>query len=208
MDRGPCQFCKGLRMRTSQPARRVLSGLVIVVLAMGAAARMGARQISAGMLSTMKDLDTWTTYHDDSRQTERGLGFVLGGKGGQMRLSFVAMLEGRFPKTAPTAIRVQASADPMANPNTLRNSTLTFFVDAKTEKPFVLDLSSRLTSDNPAPGAMVLDSIAQITADEFAKVAWAESIRANVFMVDVQFRPDQLRALQKFSDSIFISKKR
>ncbi|HUL72148.1 MAG TPA: hypothetical protein VLT86_03555 [Vicinamibacterales bacterium] len=196
-------------MSTRHPARRVLSGLVIVAFALGlAGGRVGARQISAGMLSTMKDLDTWTTYHDDTRQTERGLGVVVSGKGGTMRMSFVAMLEGRFPKTAPRSIRVQASADPLANPNTLRTPTLTLFVDAKAEKPFVLDLGSRMTVDNPAAGAMVLDSVAQITAEEFARVAWAESIRANVFMVDVEFRPDQLKALQKFSDSIFISKKR
>jgi hypothetical protein len=33
----------------------------------------------------------------------------------------------------------------------------------------------------------------------------ARSIRANIFMVDVEFRPDQLRALQKFAESIFLN---
>jgi len=119
MDRGPCQFCKGLRMRTSQPARRVLFGLVIVVLAMGAAARMGARQISAGMLATMKDLDTWTTYHDDSRQTERGLGFVLGGKVGVGTLAFAfgigPAIEVSFWLLGRSPLAVRPRSEPVAS---------------------------------------------------------------------------------------------
>jgi len=194
-------------MRTWHSARRVLAAIVIVGLGVTiAAGRAGARQISAGVLSTMKDLDTWTTYHDDTRKTERGVGFVLGGNGGAMRLSFSAMLDGRFPNKPPASVRVQASGDPMANPNTIRQPVLTFFLNAKTEKPSVLDLTARATSDNPAPGAFVNDQIAAVTPAEFTKLAWAETIRVNIFMVDVQFRPDQLRALQKFADAIFLPK--
>jgi hypothetical protein len=35
----------------------------------------------------------------------------------------------------------------------------------------------------------------------------AKTIRANIFMVDVEFRQDQIRALEKYADSIFLKDK-
>jgi hypothetical protein len=191
-------------MRHRPTAFRVSIGLVAVTLVV-ASLPAGARQISAGILSNSKDLETWTTYHEDSRETEKGLSLVLRGNGGEMRLSFSARLEGRFPKNPPPRVRVQASADPRVNPNTQRTPALVFLVDAKGEKPWTLDLTSSMTPNTPAPGAMIDDGIAQIAAKDFARMAKAKSIRANIFMVDVEFRLDQLRALQTFAGSIFLN---
>jgi hypothetical protein len=194
-------------MRTRHTARRVSVGLLIAALGLGLVeARTGAKQIGAGILSTTRDLETWSTYHDDSRMTEKGLGLILSGSGGTTKLSLSAQLEGRFPNKPPAMVRVRASADPRTNPNTLRTPALKFFVDAKEEKPWVLDLSSSMVPDDPAPGSNISDAVAQIKAADFVKLAQAKTIRANVFMVDVQFRPDQLKALQKFADTIFLKK--
>ena len=145
--------------------------------------------------------------YDDSRQTEKGLSLVLGGKGGEMRLSFSARLEGRFPKNPPASVRLQASADPRINPNTQRTPALEFLVDAKEKKPWSIDLTSELTVDNPAPGAMVNDAIGHIRGADFTRLVKAKTIRANIFMVDVEFRQDQIRALEKYADSIFLKEK-
>lgn len=191
-------------MRNRPTALRVSFGLVVATLVLSGLS-VSARQISAGILSNSKDLDTWTTYHDDSRETEKGLSLVLRGNGGEMRLSFSARLEGRFPKNGPAGVRVQASADPRINPNTQRTPALVFLMDAKGEKPWTLDLTSSMTPNTPAPGAMIDDAIAKIVSKDFTQMAKSKSIRANIFMVDVEFRPDQLRALQKFAESIFLN---
>jgi hypothetical protein len=191
-------------MRTRPTPLRVSFGLVVATLVF-CTCTASARQISAGILSNSKDLDTWTTYHDDSRETEKGLSLVLRGNGGEMRLSFSARLEGRFPKNPPAQVRVQASADPRINPNTQRTPALVFLVDAKSPKPWTLDLTSSMTPNTPAPGAMIDDAIARVTAKDFTQMSKAKSIRANIFMVDVEFRPDQLRALQKFAASVFLN---
>jgi len=193
-------------MRTRPTALRVSFGLVVATLVLSGFS-VSARQISAGMLATSKDLDTWTNYYDDSRQTEKGLSLVLGGKGGEMRLSFSARLEGRFPKNPPASVRLQASADPRINPNTQRTPALEFLVDAKEKKPWSIDLTSELTVDNPAPGAMVNAAIGHIRGADLARLVKAKTIRANIFMVDVEFRQDQIRALEKYADSIFLKEK-
>jgi hypothetical protein len=193
-------------MRTRPTALRVSFGLVVATLVLSGFS-VSARQISAGMLATSKDLDTWTNYYDDSRQTEKGLSLVLGGKGGEMRLSFSARLEGRFPKNPPASVRLQASADPRINPNTQRTPALEFLVDAKEKKPWSIDLTSELTVDNPAPGAMVNDAIGHIRGADLTRLVKAKTIRANIFMVDVEFRQDQIRALEKYADSIFLKEK-
>jgi hypothetical protein len=193
-------------MRTRPTALRVSFGLVVATLVLSGFS-VSARQISAGILATSKDLDTWTNYYDDSRQTEKGLSLVLGGKGGEMRLSFSARLEGRFPKNPPASVRLQASADPRINPNTQRTPALEFLVDAKEKKPWSIDLTSELTVDNPAPGAMVNDAIGHIRGADFTRLVKAKTIRANIFMVDVEFRQDQIRALEKYADSIFLKEK-
>jgi hypothetical protein len=193
-------------MRTRPTALRVSFGLVVATLVLSSFS-VSARQISAGVLATSKDLDTWTNYYDDSRQTEKGLSLVLGGKGGEMRLSFSARLEGRFPKNPPASVRLQASADPRINPNTQRTPALEFLVDAKEKKPWSIDLTSELTVDNPAPGAMVNDAIGHIRGADFTRLVKAKTIRANIFMVDVEFRQDQIRALEKYADSIFLKEK-
>jgi hypothetical protein len=195
-------------MRTGHSILRASAGLVVVALGVCIiGVPLGARQIRAGALATWKDLETWTQYHDDTRETEKGLGLILSGAGGQMRLSFAARLDGRFPNKPPAAVAIEAAADPMANPNTLRNPTLQFLATSIDGKHTALDLSTRMVVDNPAPGAMVNDAVAKLKPEEFGAIAWAKAVRANVFMVDVEFSADQLRALQKFADSLFLTKK-
>jgi len=194
-------------MRNRPSALRVSLGLVVATLVLSAVSAH-ARQISAGILATSKDLDTWTNYYDDSRQTEKGLSLILRGNGGESRLSFSARLDGRFPKNAPAQVRLQASADPRINPNTQRTPALEFFVvDAKDKKAWSLDLTSELTVDNPAPGAMVSDAIGYLHGAELTRLVKAKTIHVNIFMVDVEFRQDQIRALEKFADSIFLKDK-
>jgi hypothetical protein len=195
-------------MRTGHSILRASAGLVVVALGVCIiGVPLGARQIRAGALATWKDLETWTQYHDDTRETEKGLGMILSGAGGQMRLSFAARLDGRFPNKPPAAVAIEVAADPMANPNTLRNPTLQFLATSIDGKHTALDLSTRMVVDNPAPGAMVNDAVAKLKPEEFGAIAWAKAVRANVFMVDVEFSADQLRALQKFADSLFLTKK-
>jgi hypothetical protein len=194
-------------MRTRPTALRVSFGLVVATLVLSAVSA-NARQISAGVLATSKDLDTWTTYYDDKRETEKGLSLILRGNGGESRLSFSARLEGRFPKNPPAEVRLQASADPRINPNTQRTPALEFFVvDAKEKQSWSLDLTSQLTVDNPAPGAMINDAIAHMKGADLTRLVKAKTIRANIFMVDVEFRQDQIAALEKYADSIFLKDK-
>ena len=194
-------------MRMHTPALRVLVALSVALCAATHVAPLGAHQISAGILATWKDLDTWTNYHDDSRETEKGLGLILGGSGGEMRLGFSARLAGRFPNKPPAVIRVEASADPRSNPNTLRWPALRFHLDEHTDHPLLIDLSDRMTVDNPAPGAMVNNSVAQMTPDDLLALLDAKTVSVNIFQVDVAFREDQLKALAKYADSIFVKKK-
>ncbi len=207
-------------MRSGHSTLRAFVGVVVaavVVSTIGASA--GARQIRAGVLATWKDMETWTLYHDDTRETEKGLGLILSGSGGEMRLSFSSRLAGRFPNKPPSTVAIEAAADPMGNPNTLRNPTLRFLVtpgeddkkpaDQKRmvdEKPTVLELSDRMVVDNPAPGAVVNDAVARLKSDEFESIAWAKAVKAHIFTVDVEFSAAQLKALQKYSESIFLKK--
>jgi hypothetical protein len=202
-------------MRSGHSIHRAFVGVVVAILVVSTiGVPLGARQIRAGALATWKDGETWTLYHDDTRETERGIGFILGGSGGQMRLAFAARLEGRFPNKPPSTVAIEAAADPMANPNTQRNPTLKLLVmPAPDEKhpddkpqPIALDLSDRMVVDNPAAGAMVADAVARLKADEFTAIAWAKVVKANVFMVDVEFNAAQLKALQKYAESVFLKK--
>jgi len=208
-------------MRTGHPILRAVAGVVVaaVVAVSAIDVPVSARQIRAGVLATWKDGETWTQYHDDTRETEKGLGLILGGAGGQMRVSFVARLAGRFPNKPPSAVAMEAAADPMGNPNTLRNPTLRLLItpapddkqppDARPrvdEKPVVLELSDRMVVDNPAPGAVVNDAVARLTAEEFAAIAYAKAVKAHIFTVDVEFSTAQLKVLQKYAESIFLKK--
>jgi hypothetical protein len=207
-------------MRSGHSILRAFGGAVVAVAVVSAiGVPLGARQIRAGVLATWKDGETWTQYHDDTRETEKGLGLILGGSGGQMRLSFVARLAGRFPNKPPSAVAMEAAADPMGNPNTLRNPTLRFLVtpapDEKQppdqqrmadEKPIVLELTDRMVVDNPAPGAMVNDAVARLKPEEFQAIAYAKTVKAHIFMVDVEISAAQLKALQKYAESVFLKK--
>jgi hypothetical protein len=207
-------------MRTGHSILRAFAGIIVAAVAVSTiGVPLGARQIRAGVLATWKDGETWTQYHDDTRETEKGLGLILGGSGGQMRLSFVARLAGRFPNKPPSTVAIEAAADPMGNPNTLRNPTLRFLVtpapddkappDQKRmvdEKPVVLELSDRMIVDNPAPGAMVNDAVARLKPEEFEAIAYAKAVKAHIFMVDVEFSAAQLKALQKYAESVFLKK--
>ncbi len=192
-------------MRSRHSILRAFVGVVIAGLAVWTiAVPVNARQIRAGALATWKNLETWTQYHDDTRETEKGIGLILSGSGGQMRLSFSARLAGRFPNKPPASVFLEAAADPMANPNTLRSQTLQFMITSPDDKHSALDLSTRMVVDNPAAGAMLNDAVAKLKPEEFGSIAWAKAVKANIFMVNVEFVPEQLRALQKYADSLFL----
>jgi hypothetical protein len=74
------------------------------------------------------------------------------------------------------------------------------------EKPVVLELSDRMVVDNPAPGAMVNDAVARLKPEEFEAIAYAKAVKAHIFMVDVEFSASQLKALQKYAESVFLKK--
>jgi hypothetical protein len=132
--------------------------------------------------ATWKDLETWSTG------AERGLGLHLSGPSGTVLVAFVAPRSGD--------VTVQASTGPATNPNRVQTATLVFSgTDARTQR-FRIDLSSRLTVDNPAPGAQVTSGVARMRAAEFERLSGASGVTATVLGLDVAVRPDQLDAMR------------
>ena len=188
----------------------VLIGLVSVAIVRAADPRPG--QIPAGILGNVNDLEKWTRYYDDTRETEFGLGLIPKGGGNSLRLTFSARLEGRFPSQPPKQVVLHAIVGAQTNPNLNRTPKLTFEIDTTIKKegeiPAIvttkLDLTSRAMPDRPAPGAMPEDLMVRLTVEEFANMAHADAIRLNAFGFSLKLNDQQIEALHDYGRRILI----
>jgi len=187
---------------------------VLIGLAGAAVMRADARapQIPAGILGNVNDLEKWSRYYDDTRETEFGLGLIPRGGGSTLRLTFDARLEGRFPSRAPKLVVLHAIVGAQTNPNVNRTPKLTFEMDTTKKDeagtPVMtttkLDLTSRSLPDRPAPGAMPEDLMVRLTVDEFATMAQADAIRINAFGFSLRLNDQQIEALHEYGKRIFV----
>ena len=160
-----------------------------------------------GLRPSWADLETWNRRGSDTRETEVGLGLHLSGSGGTMLLSFAATLNSRTPNVPPSELQLTVGAPFNSNPNTVRSGVLGFVVEIEdlvkqTSEKKTIDLSSRLTLDNPAPGAVPENGTARMTIAQFTDLVKAKTVAARVIGVNVVFRPDQLKAVQAFGERI------
>jgi hypothetical protein len=159
-------------------------------------------QMGAGLSSRWTDGETWTRYHEAIDRTEQGLGLILEGKGGAALLSFAAQWKGRMAVGGPLEILVFIAPPPNFDPTFLRTPSLVFVVDAKTPRQAVLDWTPRLAQERLYPNQQPTSGIAKITLEELARLGQATSLSANVFSVDIEFKPSQRQALRNYAQKI------
>lgn len=173
----------------------LMAGVVLLTTSMRA-------QFDAGSLASWKDLDVWTRYDETSRQTEMGLGLIPSGPFGSMRLSFESKLEGRRPSKPATSVTVRIAPTALLNPNTIRAAVLRFEVDEKKKERIVIDLSPQLVSLDATPGSYISSASVLVTMDELNRLAIAETIKADVMGIAVEFNAAQIRALKAYAGRV------
>lgn len=177
--------------------------VVVVLLGLSIAATRGpGPQAGAGPLATWADGETWSRYLAATGETEVGLGLQPSGSGGTMKVAFMARQRGKTAPRAPEEITVQLGSGALVNPNILRSPTLVFVLNPKTAQQVTLDLSSRLSVDNPAPGAAVTSGFARIPSAAFVRITRARRLSAMTLGLSVEFSPAQLEALRAFRDRL------
>lgn len=152
-------------------------------------------QVLTGLRAEWGDLSTWSRALDN-RDIEQGLGLHANGAAGQTLIAFTAIVPARSPAASPRELSVQVSTGKMTNPNLVRSPRLTIVADEGAPNAKTIDLSSRLTVDNPAPGMIITDGIGRISADEYARLAAAKSIKGNIIGFDFTLRADQVAAIK------------
>lgn len=160
-------------------------------------------QIEAGALATWADLSTWSRPAKAPGQAETGLGLVVTGSSGEMRLAFYVVRPAQGRRAAPSEVGVRAASGALMSPNLLRTPTLTFTSISADEKEELIDVSRRMTVDNPAPGAAVTSGIAALTPEEFLRLASSAKLQALIFGAEVALRADQIDAIRAFRDRVF-----
>jgi hypothetical protein len=171
-----------------------IAGLAAMLAATTGLAATNA-QVLAGLRSEWADLSTWSRALEN-RDIEHGLGLHANGAAGQTMIAFMGIVSSRNPTAPPRELSVQVSTGRMTNPNLMRAARLTLVADEGTPNAKTIDLSSRLTVDNPAPGMIITDGIGRISADEFARLAIAKSIKGNILGFDFTLRADQVAAIK------------
>ena len=192
--------------------RRTTLVLLPVLIGLASVAMVRAAQVPAGILGNVNDLEKWTRYYDDTRETEFGLGLIPKGGGNSLRLTYDARLEGRFPSQPPRIVVLHAIVGALTNPNVNRTPQLIFETetikkDAAGTPAIIamkLDLTSRALPDRPAPGAMPEDLMVRLTVDEFAGMAQADTIRINAFGFSLKLSDQQIDALHEYGKRIFV----
>jgi hypothetical protein len=200
-------------MTTSRAAGTFIALLAVLVLAgsVRPEADAGRRQIEAGDLANWADLSTWSIPNRETRQLEVGMGLVLSGPSGAMRLAFYVNqpMRGTVPEPASVGFRVASSL--RMNPNLLRTPTLVFTAVVRNEEDELeeveLDLSSAMMVDNPAPGAAITSGVGSMSVEAFKTLADAEEISANILGAKVEFGDEQREAVTAFRDKLFPSKR-
>jgi hypothetical protein len=173
--------------------------LLLAVLVSGSTVRAG--QGIAGLQANWKDLETWSRLAEGTRENELGLG--LHPQGGAV-VAFLGRLSIANPRQSPTQIRLHVAPAYMANSTVIRTRVLTFVADATGERPLKLDLSAGLRTDDPTPGGIVQNGIADMRAADFVRLAEATTLTGNILGFDVVFRPDQIRAMKAFAERLYL----
>ncbi len=178
----------------NQWRRRTIVIAALVACAAGAAAGLRAQSVT-GVVPKWADLETWARTIDATKEIEHGLGLQLSGTGGTMMLSFSGRLSTRT--LAPPASILAVAAPPiLANPNVIRTASLRFIADDGTDARAVIDVTSGLRVDDPAPGAVVRSATVQMPAADFARLAKAKTLKVTIFGSDSLVRIDQIKAMQ------------
>jgi hypothetical protein len=143
-----------------------------------------------------QDLETWSRPVAETGEIERGLGLHLSGPGGAVLASFAVRTPLRGRADRADEVIVQAAASPLANPNRLQTPTLVLVGHTDGERDVRFDLSSRLTVDDPSPGAQVTSGVARMRAADYRSLIAAERISGTVLGIEVEFRADQVAAMR------------
>jgi hypothetical protein len=116
-----------------------------------------------------------------------------------MLVAFTRRVGRRVP--AAEDVIVQASTGPLLDPNQVQTPALAFTGTTPGRTPVTIDLASRLTVDNPAPGAQIRSGVARLRPEEFRTLAAAARLTANVLGHAVEIRPDQIAAMRRWRES-------
>ena len=160
----------------------------------------------AGYLADWADRSTWRRRDKNTGRVEVGLGLVLNGSAGAMRLAFYVSEPSPIAPAGLRPIGFRVAAGPRLNPGLLRSPTLTFTatVGVRGAKPrqVVIDASSTMTVDNPAPGAPVTSGTGTLPQGAIHTLADATALSGAILGVPVQFRDDQRAAIRSFRDRV------
>ena len=191
-------------MAAQQSAHRRGLGLATAAAAIAIAAMtLGAQ--SSSKYATWTDLETWARSAGSGTETEIGLG-LHPSPAGTVLLSFTARFPTRTPSRAPAEILLTGAAGPAVSPNVLRTPTLAFLVDEGTADKTTIDLVSRSTVDDPAPGAAINNIVGRLTSAELLRLTQAKTIKANVLGFEIELRPDHIKALESYAKRIQVGK--
>jgi hypothetical protein len=186
-------------MTRALPSTAVAVAAAALLLIGGPASLAG--QGVPGMRATWGDLQTWARPVEGTTNITHGLGLQVSGGGGTMFLAFEGDVALRQPQPV-RSVGVMAAAPFTSNPNLLRPAVLSLLVTNIKKERKTFDLSSRMTVDNPAPGAMVSNGVLTMRADEFVEVMSAETVTGNIFGVDIALRPDQVKAVRALGERL------
>jgi hypothetical protein len=191
-------------MSAHQSAHRRGLGLAAAAIAVAiAAVSLGAQ--SSSKYATWADLETWTRSVGSGQETEIGLG-LHPSPSGTVLVSFTARFPTRTPSRAPAEIQLLGAVGAMVTPNVLRTPTLVFTLDEGTDQKTVMDLASKSTVDDPAPGAPINNIVARLTPAQLVRLTEAKTIKAAILGFPTEFRPDQLKALQAYARQIMVTR--
>jgi hypothetical protein len=194
-----------LNVLARRAARCIIPAAVVTVAGLGLASAGGIfAQSSTGVMPNWSDLETWSRLVPGTRENELGLGLQLSGTAGPMLLSFSGRLDTRSPTVPPKEVAVIIAPGLMANPNALRTPTLRFTLDEGLKTASSIDATSGLRVDDPAPGAIIHSAATSLRAAEFIKLCTVQTLKANVFGFDVQFRADQIKGMRALAERLHL----
>jgi hypothetical protein len=160
----------------------------------------------AGYLADWADRSTWRRRDKATGKVEVGLGLVLNGSAGAMRLAFYVEDPTPIVPAGLRPVRFRVAAGPRLNPGILRTPTLTFTavvsIDGAKPRPVTIDASSTMTVDNPAPGAPVTSATGTLPQGAIQALADASALSGSILGVPVSFRDDQRGAIRAFRDRV------
>jgi hypothetical protein len=160
----------------------------------------------AGYLADWADRATWRRRDKTTGKVEVGLGLVLNGSAGAMRLAFYVDDPTPIMPVGLRPVGFRVAAGPRLNPGILRTPTLTFTavvsVNGAKPRPITIDASATMTVDNPAPGAPVTSGTGMLPQGAIHAIADASALSGSILGVPVSFRDDQRAAIRAFRDRV------